>query len=827
MNCALDSVSLYNSVNNCGQYVHNLYSNSNNIEHEGIQDIGFTPDSPHAKDTTFTTAFVNFNEVSDKANMYIDKVDFFYDGGYQGSIFPRYLVFLHGVNDPNKRGFYYASLDINNTVTLYTCEEVPLGHLQVLFSEVMYVYHFVHSHFDFLTDEECCRAKIVYRNWKKDVFTEETLGMSYCEYIVDIIDKLILRQETVLHNHQSCSMKADDAKTVSNICTNTVSQVPCFIEDVLSQNVDCNEKYCDPNFPNKAKGFINHSSADFTFIGPDRRPVHIDTVEKCIEIADVIRQTGVPNYQTARIPLRSGLNIEAWEHLLSEYPDKFLIQYLKFGFPLSISNHDNLKISNVTNHYSAIQYPQAVQDYISKELGHGALLGPVNCIQSPHFHCSPLLTRPKDEDKRRIILNLSHPQGASLNDNVDKTNFDNRPFSLKLVTIDDIVQEVLALNRPLIFKIDVSRAFRNLRVDPVDVLKLGISWDGSYYLDSAIAFGWTHGTCAFQMVADAIAHIMSTGGGKVLPYVDDFVVVAEEDIAQGLFDDLANLFTEVGLPMNPDKIVPPCTSVTCLGIIIDIFNNTLSIDHNKLSSIYHECTRVRTKKYLTTKSYQSLLGKLIYIHKCVIPARTFINRILALYRENSHKKRIRLTADFMADIEWFITFLPHFNGVTFFKKVPISDNHTLHLDASLTGMGAVWSNRVYSTPVFQIPNFELKIVHLEMLNIVIALRAWGKYWKHSQVHIHCDNMAVVQVVTSSRTKDKFLAACIRNIWLISSILDIDIVIHHIQGKKNVIADCLSRLNSCNHIDKNLVTHLESSYVWDNINIKNFSLNLTI
>ena len=181
----------------------------------------------------------------------------------------------------------------------------------------------------------------------------------------------------------------------------------------------------------------------------------------------------------------------------------------------------------------------------------------------------------------------------------------------------------------------------------------------------------------------------------------------------------------------------------------------------------------------------------------------------------------------MADIEWFITFLPHFNGVTFFKKVPISDNHTLHLDASLTGMGAVWSNRVYSTPVFQIPNFELKIVHLEMLNIVIALRAWGKYWKHSQVHIHCDNMAVVQVVTSSRTKDKFLAACIRNIWLISSVLDIDIVIHHIQGKKNVIADCLSRLHSCNHIDKNLVTHLESSYVWDNINIRNFSLNLTI
>ena len=189
--------------------------------------------------------------------------------------------------------------------------------------------------------------------------------------------------------------------------------------------------------------------------------------------------------------------------------------------------------------------------------------------------------------------------------------------------------------------------------------------------------------------------------------MDDFVVVAEEGLAEGLFCDLANLFTEVGLPMNPDKIIPPSTSITCLGITIDILNSTLSIDHQKLASIYQECINVRNKKYLYKKSYQSLLGKLIYIHKCVLPARTFINHILVLFRQNSHKKRIQLTADFMADSDWFITFLPLFSGITFFKKAPISANHSLYLDASLTGMGAVWSNRVYSTPVFEIPNFDL------------------------------------------------------------------------------------------------------------------------
>ena len=77
--------------------------------------------------------------------------------------------------------------------------------------------------------------------------------------------------------------------------------------------------------------------------------------------------------------------------------------------------------------------------------------------------------------------------------------------------------------------------------------------------------------------------------------------------------------------------------------------------------------------------------------------------------------------------------LPSFNGITFLKKLEVQESDTLHLDASLIGLGAVWNNRVYSTPIFEIPGFHLTIVHLEMLNIVIALRTWGRFWKHSSI----------------------------------------------------------------------------------------------
>ena len=139
---------------------------------------------------------------------------------------------------------------------------------------------------------------------------------------------------------------------------------------------------------------------------------------------------------------------------------------------------------------------------------------------------------------------------------------------------------------------------------------------------------------------------------------------------------------------------------------------------------------------------------------CSPPSRIFINRILELFRKNYDNRKIHLTVEFFQDIDWFKSFLPTFNGVTFFlKQKVISGTH--HLDASLTGLGGIWTNRVYSTPVHPIPNFDLTIVHLEMFNILIALRLWGKFWQHSILNILCDNMAVVQVVATGKTKDRF------------------------------------------------------------------------
>ena len=72
----------------------------------------------------------------------------------------------------------------------------------------------------------------------------------------------------------------------------------------------------DFNYPDKEVGYLAQADTGFEFIGPDREPVEIDSFEKLLTITDSIRDSGLSNYRGVRIPIKSGLNIEAWEKYL-------------------------------------------------------------------------------------------------------------------------------------------------------------------------------------------------------------------------------------------------------------------------------------------------------------------------------------------------------------------------------------------------------------------------------------------------------------------------------------------------------------------------------
>ena len=103
----------------------------------------------------------------------------------------------------------------------------------------------------------------------------------------------------------------------------------------------------------------------------------------------------------------------------------------------------------------------------------------------------------------------------------------------------------------------MARAFRNIRVDPVDIVKLVIYWQGEYFLDLSVAFSWAHGSAMFQRLSDAIVYIMRRKGYDLVAYIDDYIGIVPAKDAQSQFDFLSSLLTRLGFPMNPDKRVRP------------------------------------------------------------------------------------------------------------------------------------------------------------------------------------------------------------------------------------------------------------------------------
>ena len=112
--------------------------------------------------------------------------------------------------------------------------------------------------------------------------------------------------------------------------------------------------------------------------------------------------------------------------------------------------------------------------------------------QHAFIHCSPFLTRRKDINKSKIILETSFPHVLSLNEQVDKDFLDNLKFLLKFPSVDDIVEEIYKQDASLP-KFDVARGFRHICVDPVDALKLDINVKMTSLLTLWWRWAWSTG----------------------------------------------------------------------------------------------------------------------------------------------------------------------------------------------------------------------------------------------------------------------------------------------------------------------------------------------
>ena len=81
------------------------------------------------------------------------------------------------------------------------------------------------------------------------------------------------------------------------------------------------------------------------------------------------------------------------------------------------------------------------------------------------------MTREKaGSQTRRTIIDLCWPKGFSVNDGVQKDSYLGTDFEMHYPSVDTIIQEIISTGPAArIFKVDISRAFLHIRIDPGDI----------------------------------------------------------------------------------------------------------------------------------------------------------------------------------------------------------------------------------------------------------------------------------------------------------------------------------------------------------------------
>ena len=128
-------------------------------------------------------------------------------------------------------------------------------------------------------------------------------------------------------------------------------------------------------------------------------------------------------------------------------------------------------VIGMRNHASSHRNPGHVRRYLEKETHLGTMIGP---FESELF--SPWnRTKPKRaSNDLRVILDVSFPQGESVNSGIPRESLDGSNFKLRLPSPLVLANMIMKKGpRCRLYKIDLSRVYQQLRGDPLDWPMMG------------------------------------------------------------------------------------------------------------------------------------------------------------------------------------------------------------------------------------------------------------------------------------------------------------------------------------------------------------------
>ena len=166
----------------------------------------------------------------------------------------------------------------------------------------------------------------------------------------------------------------------------------------------------------------------------------LDWLHHWLQITD-----GAPD--TPRVPpeacaVTTPLVLSAWCHMLISHPHRslvhFFLQGIARGFRVGYNSPSLALKSAWRNLKSASEHMEVITQYLASEMSEGCVVGPFPPHLVPNAHISRfgVILKPHQPNKWRLIINLSHPKGKSVNNGIRK-----------YISVDDAIRQIITLGQ--------------------------------------------------------------------------------------------------------------------------------------------------------------------------------------------------------------------------------------------------------------------------------------------------------------------------------------------------------------------------------------------
>lgn len=538
------------------------------------------------------------------------------------------------------------------------------------------------------------------------------------------------------------------------------------------------------------EGLTHHSSG----------PIHSQPHLNIIQANKLIRQSGKINAEGLQIPTQTKFNLTFIESQLRthDYPDFEVIKFLKFGWPIELKSELPVQTVRPKNHAGATNFKQHIDKYLETERNEEAIIGPFDSIPFEGAHLSPLNSVPKNQNSRRVILDLSFPRdrGTSINSLIENKYFQGTEINLKYPGVDELVEIIRNKGQGcLLFKRDLRRAYRQIFVDPGCVHLLGYHWEGQVYFDCVLPMGLNVAAYFCQRTTNALAFIAKQHGVDCVNYLDDAAGAETPADADAANQTLGLIYHHSGVVEAEDKIHFPHTRMPFIGIMFDTIKLTLEITPDRLIEIQELLDTWGSKSHASKTELESFTGKLSFVAACVRPGRIFLARIynaMSLWSSGSSP----IPVEMQKDIWWWQKFMKTYNGISMMPWQEFGEpDEELTTDACLLGGGATLDGQHFAC---RFPDWLLEtkpnINYLEFLVIIIAAKVWKRKLRNKRIMVHCDNLVTVFIINTGRAKSRLLQKASRELAFVAATGGFEIRSQHLPGSQNRVADWLSRMH---------------------------------